>query len=288
MSVSNLLYSPSGKKFKGFQLSSLTKLVNTKSPTNKQLSLLSYLISKLDVNTLSFLCEIVHPLVREASSAMISFQTLFPKVFLSLTQLSNEINNCTTSTEKEFKTSMENFKKKVYQHVIEWHSKLQCIDEKLKYYGDNKDLGLQTQEFAVVDLVWNPIKDAHPSLAKASERDKQRAAFFGNLAVFTVSVQQEFKLLDEKRKATTRMNKKKEADEKRKATKAEKEKELQQKQQELFRQETSALDTKEGMVSVKNKIQKKARTIGMVSDLLHKQLLGLREKNDSLTTSANS
>lgn len=63
-----------------------------------------------------------------------------------LTELTNELSLCTDKSEAHFKSSMMEFNRLAKDTLLEFNGKLQEFDEKIKWLGDNEDLGTGSSE----------------------------------------------------------------------------------------------------------------------------------------------
>src|SRR4051812_25787295 len=89
---------------------------------------------------------------------MFQFQTAFPVLLPSLTDLTTEIKQCKEASEDEFKKAMTDFKNLVEKTLRHFHEKLHKIDKAIVYLGDNEDLGLSFNATAEsVKTVWAPF-----------------------------------------------------------------------------------------------------------------------------------
>eukprot|EP01125_Pyxidicula_operculata_P021187 TRINITY_DN806_c0_g1_i1.p1 TRINITY_DN806_c0_g1~~TRINITY_DN806_c0_g1_i1.p1 ORF type:complete len:506 (-),score=151.68 TRINITY_DN806_c0_g1_i1:119-1636(-) len=197
----------------GFRLSSLNKLSELKSPTDRKTTLLHYLVSKLQdssPDTIEFIKENA-VLFTESQNSMASFEITFPSLIKMLWQIqeeqhfaemesaknNNNIDGSSSSTNNgevvveekvDFGKYLKMFKQKLQDQIMMMTKELHRVDTQIVYFGDNDNDQPPTSTINELRKVWKNLSSLciiSDQLAnERAKRDEDRFTFFTNLAHF--------------------------------------------------------------------------------------------------------
>jgi len=191
--AANTLTNDSIRKTNSFQLSSLSQLVELKSPKNKSLTLLHSLVQMLEQNSPKILdfvdksCTIF----TEAIKATANLQMFFPRILQKLWRLETESHKCSVSKEtdiKKYRAKIEEFKTEVLHKADHLAKKLHQIDHQIVFFGNNENSRPPDSTVNDMKRLWVEVKDLKIVPAtlciKRAKRDEDRYTFFVSMENF--------------------------------------------------------------------------------------------------------
>jgi len=195
--AANTLTNDSIRKTNSFQLSSLSQLVEVKSPKNRSLTVLHSLvqmIEQLSPEILDFV-ERACTVFTDAIKATANLQMFFPKILQKLWMLEMESNKASQSKEpdiKKYRGKIEDFKTEVLNKADSLTKKLHQIDLQIVFFGNNENSRPPDSMVNDIKRLWVEVKDlklVSGSLSvKRAKRDEDRYTFFVSLENFLKDV----------------------------------------------------------------------------------------------------
>jgi len=177
----------STRKLSGFQLSSLSQLMDVKSPTDKTMTVLHSLITLIEEKSPEVLDfgKKNQPLFVSAIKAMANFQSFFPKIIQKLWLVEGEYHSCSDS---DFKEKLENFRNILIEGSESMNSKLLDIDTQIVFFGNNENQLPSDSTITEIKRLWIELRDLGifpgSECIKRAKRDEDRYTFFVTIEMF--------------------------------------------------------------------------------------------------------
>eukprot|EP01124_Arcella_intermedia_P021812 TRINITY_DN3114_c0_g1_i8.p1 TRINITY_DN3114_c0_g1~~TRINITY_DN3114_c0_g1_i8.p1 ORF type:complete len:405 (+),score=124.39 TRINITY_DN3114_c0_g1_i8:2495-3709(+) len=191
-----------GRRLTGFQLSSLSQLMEVKSPQDKSITVLHSLIGLIEEKSpevVNFV-KANHTLFGNSVKAMANFQSYFPKIIQKLWQIEAEYHKC---PESEFKRKLEEFRNQLIEESTNMNKKLAEIDEEIVFFGNNENQLAPDSTINDIKRLWVDLRDlgifAGAECLKRAKRDEDRYTFFVTVDTFFRDVNKARSFLEAKK-----------------------------------------------------------------------------------------
>eukprot|EP01124_Arcella_intermedia_P024355 TRINITY_DN4076_c0_g5_i1.p1 TRINITY_DN4076_c0_g5~~TRINITY_DN4076_c0_g5_i1.p1 ORF type:complete len:522 (-),score=167.83 TRINITY_DN4076_c0_g5_i1:41-1372(-) len=171
----------------GFTMSSLMKLRDIKSPTNKSLTMLHYVASIIVKDTpVSEWSQKILPIVKRNLTAITVFQGVFPIIIDNLITIEKEMQLCELPADHKYLSNLSELKDQLVTQSEKLTRDKNKIDKAIAFLGGNKNDQADDENIRQIRAMWNNYRDIFPTAAlKAKvEHDESTYTFFYAICSF--------------------------------------------------------------------------------------------------------
>lgn len=171
------------KKMLGFQFSSLSQLTEVRSPSDKNMTVLHFLMQILGEkhpDVVSFASQNVNKF-SEVSKCIANFQSFFPKLMKKLHVLESEYQAAPVS-DKIYKNKLKELKESLLTECSALTVKLHEIDNQIVFLGDFQNNLPENSTVKALKKLWMELKEINmftsSDCQQRAKRDEERYMFF--------------------------------------------------------------------------------------------------------------
>uniref|UniRef100_A0A6B2KZT6 FH2 domain-containing protein n=1 Tax=Arcella intermedia TaxID=1963864 RepID=A0A6B2KZT6_9EUKA len=164
-----------------FFLSSLCKLRDIKSPSDKSITMLHFIAKMVDLPWV----EGILPTLRKAVTSTASFLGVFPVILEHILELEKDIQSC-SDKESKLKANLEVFKAEVIKEGAQLTQKRDSIAKQITFFGGNKNTQADDDNIRQIRSIWNKFKSCLPenTIKEKITADENCYTFFTALVTF--------------------------------------------------------------------------------------------------------
>jgi len=173
-----------------FTLNSLTKLKDFKSPVEKNMTLLHFLVRifKKENKVLEWINKNFSTF-KNSQQSIATFQGVFPHILENLLDIEKELYACGSSDIK-YSTNLLEFKTRIINESVLLNQKRKDIDLRIAFLGSNKNDLPDDDNVRQIRAMWNKYTKIMPEdqVKSRIEHDEGTYTFFCNLVTFSSDV----------------------------------------------------------------------------------------------------
>eukprot|EP01125_Pyxidicula_operculata_P010175 TRINITY_DN3353_c0_g3_i2.p1 TRINITY_DN3353_c0_g3~~TRINITY_DN3353_c0_g3_i2.p1 ORF type:complete len:1287 (+),score=348.80 TRINITY_DN3353_c0_g3_i2:69-3929(+) len=194
----------SAKKMTGFELSSLTKLMDVKSPQDKTITVLHTLVGQLEVKdpTILDFVDSAQQIISDSQKSISIFQAFFPKMVKKYRLIEEEFER-TPISQKIFKEELDNLRNAVLQECTALTTRLTQISHDILFFGSCENSQPANQVTNDINREWMELHTLGmfppEECKKRAKLDEDRYSFFVAIDQFVTDVKKARKFMAAKK-----------------------------------------------------------------------------------------